>query len=91
MSDSQLEKLEKRKADIQRKIQRIKSAESKKKRQEETRRKILIGSAILSRVKKGEWPEDRMLAMMNEYLNKERDRELFALGPVSNKPEQLQE
>ncbi len=91
MSDSQLEKLEKRKADIQRKIQRIKSAESKKKRQEETRRKILLGSAVLSRIKKGEWPEDKMLAMMNEYLTKDRDRELFSLGPVSKEPEQLQE
>ncbi len=91
MSDSQLEKLEKRKADIQRKIQHIKSAESKKKRQEETRRKILLGAAVLSRIKKEEWPEDKMLAMMNEYLTKERDRELFGLGPVSKEPEQHQE
>lgn len=90
MSDSQLEKLEKRKADIQRKIQRIKSAESKKKRQEETRRKILLGSAVLNRIKKGEWPEDKMLAMMNEYLIKDRDRELFGLGPVFNEPKQQQ-
>ena len=87
MSDAQLAKLEKRKADIQRKIQRIKSAESKKKRQEETRRKILIGSAVLSRIKKGEWSEDKMLAMMNEYLTKDRDRELFGLDSVSKKTE----
>ncbi len=90
MLDSQLAKLEKRKADIQRKIQRIKSAESKKNRQEETRRKILLGAAVLDRVKKGEWAEDKMLAMMSEYLNKDRDRELFGLDPVSNKPEQHQ-
>lgn len=75
--------LEDRRAKVNAEIRRIKAQESKKQRQEDTRRKILIGSAVLARVKSGEWPEDKMLEMLDRYLTKERDRALFDLSPAS--------
>ncbi len=77
--NKQLDALEKRRADINRKIQRLKTQEAKKNRQGETRKKILIGSAIVAKIKSGEWPENRMIEMMDKYLTKERDRVLFGL------------
>jgi len=52
---------------------------SKKKRNEETRRKILVGATILAKVESGEWPQDRFIAMMDSALFKLHDRALFGL------------
>jgi len=52
---------------------------SKKKRNEETRRKILVGATILAKVQSGEWPQDRFIAMMDVALSRPYDRALFGL------------
>lgn len=56
---------------------------SKKERAAETRRKILIGALILDRVDRGEWPRDRLLAMLDAGLSRPDDRVLFGL-PVES-------
>lgn len=61
---------------------RARAAESKKKRTEETRRKILVGSTILARVERGEWPRDKLLDMMGKVLTRPDDRALFDLPPL---------
>ncbi len=58
---------------------RKKAAESKKQRSDDTRRKILLGAAILAKVDRGDWPKARMLEMMDQTLTRPADRALFGL------------
>ena len=58
---------------------RKRAAESKAKRSQDTRRKILVGAAILAKVERGEWPRDKLLAMMEATLTRDDDRALFDL------------
>jgi hypothetical protein len=58
---------------------RKRAVESKKKRSEDTRRKILIGAVILARVERGEWPREKLLAMLDGTLVRDDDRALFGL------------
>lgn len=78
------EKLKQAKALKQKAEARIKAVETKQKRTEDTRRKILVGAAILAKVETGEWPKDKMLEMMNQQLTRADDRSLFEL-PVTGK------
>jgi len=66
------EKLEARKLDYLIKGQRA----------DDTRKKILVGSAILDRVNRGEWPESRLLEMLDKHLTRPHDRALFGLKPI---------
>lgn len=73
------EKLKQEKAKKQQIDARKRAAEAHKKRQEETRRKILVGAVILTKVDKGEWPKDKLIAMMDNVLIRDDDRALFDL------------
>lgn len=73
------EKLKQAKALKQKVEARAKAAENKQKRAADTRRKILVGAAILAKVERGEWPREKMLEMMNQQLTREDDRALFDL------------
>jgi ferric-dicitrate binding protein FerR (iron transport regulator) len=59
---------------------RKRTEESKRKRTDDTRRKILVGAAILAKVERGEWPESRLLDMMDKVLTRPDERTLFALS-----------
>lgn len=73
------EKLKKEK-EKKRKIEAIQRAQlSKVTRQQDTRRKILVGSMILSKVERGEWPKENLLAMLDSSLTRDDDRALFDL------------
>jgi len=72
-------KLKQEKAKKQQKEARKRVAESKRKRSENTRRKILVGAAILAKVEGGEWPKDKLLAMLDATLTRVDDRALFDL------------
>ena len=80
-SNKRLEELTKRRDQITAQIQALKAREQAAERQRDTRRKILIGAAVMERVKNGKWPEERLLAMMDEFLTRELDRQLFGLSP----------
>lgn len=73
------EKLRQAKALKQKVEARVKAVENKEKRAADTRRKILVGAAILGKVERGEWPKDKMLEMMNQQLTRADDRLLFDL------------
>jgi hypothetical protein len=66
---------------------RQRATEAKKKRADDTRRKILVGAAILARVESGKWPKDKMTEMMGEVLTRADDRALFELPPLAEKKE----
>lgn len=73
------DKLKQAKALKQKAEARVKTAEAKQKRADDTRRKILVGAAILAKVERGEWPKDKMLEMMAQQLTRDDDRMLFGL------------
>ena len=79
-------KLKQEKAKKQQIEARKRAAESKAKRSQDTRRKILVGAAILAKVERGEWPQDKLLAMLDVSLTRADDRALFDLP--APKPEQ---
>ena len=72
-------KLKQAKAKKQQVEARKRAADSKIKRSQDTRRKILVGAAILAKVERGEWPRDKLLAMLDTALVRADDRALFDL------------
>ena len=79
-------KLKQAKALKQKQAAQKRAQESKLERQKDTRRKILVGAAILAKVVREEWPRDKLLAMMDATLTRADDRALFDLQPVQEKP-----
>ena len=75
-------RLKQEKARKQRIEARKRAMESKKKRGADTRRKILVGALILARVERGEWPQDKLLAMLDAALTRADDRALFGLPAI---------
>ena len=69
---------------------RKRATESKLKRSQDTRRKILVGAAILAKVERDEWPEAKLLALLDVTLTRSDDRALFGL-PLRTEPDQAQE
>ncbi|WHS33928.1 hypothetical protein QLQ09_24190 [Brucella sp. NM4] len=71
--------------DRERQIQaRIKTLEAKgaaEDRKKDTRRKILIGGAVMAKVKRGDWPYQQVVDLVDDALTKDRDRALFDLPP----------
>jgi hypothetical protein len=80
----QLERLEERQAKIKAEKQRIMARINQAERKKDTRRKILIGAAMMNLVKQGRMEAHKITAMMDSFLTQERDRALFGL---SNKAE----
>lgn len=73
-------KLKQAKAKKQQIEARKRALETKEERAKDTRRKILVGAAILSKVERGEWPKDKLLAMLDSALIRPDDRALFGLS-----------
>ena len=63
---------------------RLKGLTSKEERKIETRWLILVGSMIKARVKDGVWSEKGLKTAMDEFLERDRDREIFGLPPRSD-------
>jgi superfamily I DNA and RNA helicase len=79
-------KLKQEKAKKQQIEARKRAAESKVKRSIDTRRKILVGAAILAKVERGEWPQEKLLAMLDASLTRIDDRALFDLPALPDTP-----
>jgi len=74
-----LQKLKQRHADLQLKIRREQQKLARAERRLETRRKILIGGAALTEMKKDATWGQRLTQRLDETLEHENDRALFAL------------
>lgn len=75
-------KLKQEKAKKQQIEARKRAAESKLKRSQNTRRKILVGAAVLGKVERGEWSQDKLLALLDASLTRTDDRALFGLPSI---------
>ena len=65
---------------------RKRTAEAKVQCSQDTRRKILVGTAILGKVEREEWPKEKLLAMLDATLTRTDDRALFDLPELPEKP-----
>ena len=79
-------KLKQEKAKKQQIEARKRAAIAKVSRQQDTRRKILVGAAILAKVERGEWPKEKLLAMLETTLTRADDRALFDLQAPATEP-----
>jgi hypothetical protein len=75
-----LDKLKARQEQIKAQIQKEVQRDSTKKRKEETRKKILIGSMMLNDMRNTKEKEDKILQELNVYLKNKKDRTLFGFG-----------
>lgn len=66
---------------------RERNALNKKKRSEDTRRKILVGSLSLELMSKDEAARQRFLKQLDGYLTRDDDRALFDLEPITKQLE----
>ena len=80
------EQLKQAKAQRQKVEARKRAAAAKLTRQQDTRKKILVGAAILAKVERGEWPKDKLLAMLDVALTRADARALFDLQSPAIKP-----
>jgi hypothetical protein len=76
---TKLELLLEKEAQLKAQIQQAKAAERTLEKKRDTRRKILIGAAVLARVERGEWPQRDLAMMMDGFLTRPHERELFDL------------
>jgi hypothetical protein len=76
---TRLELLLEKEAQLKAQIQQAKAAERTLEKKRDTRRKILIGAAVLARVERGEWPQRDLAMMMDGFLTRPHERELFDL------------
>lgn len=80
-----IEQLRQQKAQTER---RYKAEMKKRERANDTRRKILLGACWLELIKKGgETAENRAKELLNPFLTRAADRELFGLPPLPEKQE----
>lgn len=76
---TKLDKLLEKEAQLKAQIQQVKAAERTLEKKRDTRRKILVGAAVMARVQNGEWPKADLQIMMDGFLTRPNERELFGL------------
>ena len=79
MATTKLDQLTRKREQLNAQIQALKVKENKKKRKEDTKRKILIGGIVLKMLCTGEMPQDRLTQILDKHLTKDADRALFDL------------
>lgn len=84
--EDRLKKLEEKQGHLKAQIQKLKAMEAAEDRKRDTRRKVIVGAVILEMVKTGEWPEDKLVGLLERKLTRERDRQLFGLAVEMPKP-----
>lgn len=84
------ELLEKRKR-LEAQIQKVRSREAAQKRKEESRRKVLIGAAMLEEVAAGSFSEEDLKKILDARLVHPSDRTLFNLPVKPEQPEKVRQ
>ena len=76
---TKLERLLEKEAQLKAQIQQALAAERTLEKKRDTRRKVLVGAAVMARVESGRWPKEDLLEMMDGFLSRPNERELFGL------------
>jgi len=80
---TQLEKLKQQQEQLKARIQTLEAAEKTRERKKDTSRKILLGSLVLEKLKRGDAIVKPLMAELDGYLTRDHDRALFELPPLS--------
>ena len=80
-ASSKLEKLLEKQRQLEAQISQITAREKEEERKKDTRRKILIGGAVLASFRRGDFPKDRLITLLDKRLTSDRDRALFDFLP----------
>ena len=86
MEKTEIDKLDEKIKQLQKKKKQIQARDTAKQRKEDTRKKILIGSTIMSAVKNNKMQWNTIKEILDESLTRDNDRALFDLPKKS--PEQ---
>lgn len=84
-AEERLAKLEEQRARLNAEISRVKARASANERKRDTRRKVLAGAMVLGQVEQGTFPKEKFLAQLDEYLERDNDREMFGLPAKAGK------
>ena len=76
---TRLEKLLKKEQQLKAQIQQAQAIERTKQKRQDTRRKFLVGAAILAQVESGEFEQENLLTILDAFLTRPSERELFGL------------
>lgn len=77
-----IEKMKKQLEQIKARIKAAESREAKKKRAEDTRKKVLVGAIMLDEAHKNPKFGAQLTAMLRDRLTRTHDRALFGLPPL---------
>ena len=83
-----IKELKQKKKQIEARIQKLKAAESTKKRKEDTRRKILLGAMVMKLIENGYWEKEEIYKQLDKFLDKQLDRQLFGLPKLQQDEEE---
>lgn len=76
-------KLKQERAKKQKIEARLRAVEQKRKRTEDTRRKILAGALVLELMEQDQQTKQKFLARLDRYLTRADDRALFGLPDIA--------
>jgi F0F1-type ATP synthase assembly protein I len=79
-SSERLEKLEKEKLRIEKELRAIRYQRKAEERKADSRRKLLIGVAVIEAVNDGKMTGQFLGEILDSYIVKERDREFLGLA-----------
>ena len=79
--EDQIRALEDKRRKIDAQLTRLHAAGRAETRKRDTRRKILAGATVLKQAEENETAKARLWKLLDQALVKDRDRELFDLGP----------
>jgi hypothetical protein len=82
MDNDKLKKLLEQRKALDAKIQLEQNRENEKKRKETTRRKILVGAAVLDEIGKNEKLKADIDKLLASFLIRDNDRALFGFEPL---------
>jgi len=77
------EELRKKRARITRAKRRENARLTNEKRKRDTRRKVLIGAAVLAKMEAGQMSNEQLTRLLDGYLTRDDDRELFDLPALA--------
>ena len=80
-STDALQKLRDQRAKLLEAAKHNRMKERRLERQQNARRRELLGGMILDLMESGEWPKERILSRLDTYLKRDADRALFDLPP----------
>lgn len=78
-SPDALQKLRDQRAKLLEAAKQNRMKERRLERQQNARRRDLLGGMMLELMESGEWPKERILSRLDTYLNRAADRALFDL------------